>query len=176
MKLAFELEVPDGAVDKSAQADLVRSVKEQTVLKLYSEQRVTTGEAAGMLGQTRIEFLDLLRSSGLLPWWISTEEDFAQLRRWRKDHDRRASERGRFRQQSPELPGALVGLRSSPADLRDSGDSSRGSSRGSRTRGGLSSGRRCPSCSWRMDFRRRAAGCRTSHLAAPRISIGPWRR
>jgi hypothetical protein len=48
MKLAFELDVPDGAVDKSAEAELVRSVKEQTVLKLYSEQRITTGEAAEM--------------------------------------------------------------------------------------------------------------------------------
>jgi hypothetical protein len=32
MKLAFEIEVPDGAVDKSTEAELVRSVKEQTVL------------------------------------------------------------------------------------------------------------------------------------------------
>ena len=86
MKLAFELEVPDGAVDKSTQTKLVRSVKEQTVLKLYSEQRVTTGEAAEMLGQTRIEFLDLLRSSGVGFLVDLDEEDFAQLRRWRKDH------------------------------------------------------------------------------------------
>jgi hypothetical protein len=38
MKLVLELEVPDGAVDKSAEADLIGSVKEQTALKLYSEQ------------------------------------------------------------------------------------------------------------------------------------------
>ena len=44
MKLAFELELPDGAVDQSAEAELVRSVKEQAALKLYSEQRVTTGD------------------------------------------------------------------------------------------------------------------------------------
>jgi len=86
MKLAFELEVPDGAVDKRAEADLVRSVKEQTVLKLYSEQRITTGEGAEMLGQTRIEFLDLLGSSGVGFLVELDEEDFEQLRRWRKDH------------------------------------------------------------------------------------------
>ncbi len=86
MKLAFELEVPDGAVDKSAEAELVRSVKEQTVLKLYSEQRVTTGEAAGMLGLTRIEFLDLLRCTGAGFQVELDDEDFVMLRRWRKDH------------------------------------------------------------------------------------------
>ena len=86
MKLAFELELPDGAVDKTAEADLVRSVKEQTVLKLYAEQRITTGEAAEMLGLTRIEFLDLLQRSGVGFAVDLDEEDFAQLRRWRKDH------------------------------------------------------------------------------------------
>jgi predicted HTH domain antitoxin len=86
MKLAFELELPDGAVDQSARAELVRSVKEQTALKLYSEQRVTTGEAAEMLGLTRIEFLDLLRKSGVGFQVELDDEDFQILRRWRDDH------------------------------------------------------------------------------------------
>jgi predicted HTH domain antitoxin len=86
MKLAFEFEVPDGAVDKSTEAELVRSVKEQAVLKLYSEQRITTGEAAEMLGLTRIEFLDMLRRTGIGFQVELDDEDFAQLRSWRKDH------------------------------------------------------------------------------------------
>ncbi len=86
MKLAFELELPDGAVDKTGEADLVRSVKEQTVLKLYSEQRITTGEAAEMLGLTRIEFLDLLQRSGVGFVVDLDDEDFAQIRRWQKEH------------------------------------------------------------------------------------------
>jgi predicted HTH domain antitoxin len=86
MKLAFELELPDGAVDQSAEAELVRSVKEQTALKLYSEQRVTTGEAAEMLGLTRIEFLDLLRRSGVGFRAELEDEDFQMLRRWREEH------------------------------------------------------------------------------------------
>jgi hypothetical protein len=45
MKLEIELEVPNGAFDKVAEAELIRSVKEQTALKLYAEGRVTTGEA-----------------------------------------------------------------------------------------------------------------------------------
>lgn len=80
MKLAFELEVPDGAVDKTAQAELVCSVKEQTVLKLYSEQWVTTGEAAEMLGLTRIEFLDLLHRTGVGFMVELDDEDFSMLR------------------------------------------------------------------------------------------------
>ena len=86
MKLAFELELPDGAVDQSARAELVRSVKEQTALKLYSEQRITTGEAAEMLGLTRIEFLDLLRKNGVGFQVELDDEDFQMLRRRREDH------------------------------------------------------------------------------------------
>jgi len=86
MKLAFEIELPDGAVDQSARAELVRSVKEQTALKLYSEQRVTTGEAAEMLGLTRVEFLDLLRQSGVGFQVELDDQDFQMLRRWREDH------------------------------------------------------------------------------------------
>ena len=87
MKLAFELEVPDGTVDKTAEAVLMRSVKEQTVLKLYSEQRITTGEAAEMLGLTRIEFLDLLRHTGVGFQVELHDEDFSGLRRRRDARD-----------------------------------------------------------------------------------------
>jgi predicted HTH domain antitoxin len=81
MKLAFELEVPDGAIDQSTEAELLRSVKQQTVLKLYSADSVTTGEAAEMLGLTRIEFLDLLRQTGIGFRIDLDDEDFEQLRR-----------------------------------------------------------------------------------------------
>src|SRR5450432_903304 len=86
MKLAFELELPDGAVDQSAEAELVRSVKEQTALKLYSAQRVTTGEAAEILGMTRIEFLDLLRQSGVGFRAELDDEDFQMLWCWGEAH------------------------------------------------------------------------------------------
>ena len=86
MKLAFELEVPDGAVDKNLEAELLRAVKEQTVLKLYAEQRITTGEASEILGLTRIQLLDLLRQRGI-PFLVELdEEDFRMVRQWRKDH------------------------------------------------------------------------------------------
>jgi predicted HTH domain antitoxin len=91
MKLEIELELPDGAVDKDAQAELIRSVKEQTALKLYSDERVTTGEAAEMLGLTRIQFLEFLRRTGIGFQVELDEEDFAQIRRWREDNTPQSS-------------------------------------------------------------------------------------
>ena len=85
VKLAFEIELPDGVVDHVAEADLVRTVKEQTALRLYAEGRVTTSEAAGMLGQTRIQFLDLLRRSGVGFRVEIDDDDIAQLRRRRDE-------------------------------------------------------------------------------------------
>jgi len=86
MRVAFELEVPDGAVNKDAEAELVRSVKEQAALKLYADGRITTGEAAVMLGFTRIQFLDLLRTSGIGFRVELDEEDFQMIRRSRQEH------------------------------------------------------------------------------------------
>jgi predicted HTH domain antitoxin len=91
MKLEIELEVPDGAFDKRAEAELIRSVKEQTALKLYCDERVTTGEAAEMLGLTRIQFLDLLRRTGVGFRVDLDDEDFAQIRRWREDCTQQSS-------------------------------------------------------------------------------------
>ncbi|HYL74352.1 MAG TPA: UPF0175 family protein [Bryobacteraceae bacterium] len=85
MKVAFELNVPDGAVDQSAEVEFVRSVKEQATLKLYSDQRVTTGEAAEMLGLTRIGFLDLLRRTGVGFKVELEDEDFEMLRQLRRN-------------------------------------------------------------------------------------------
>ena len=86
MKLEIELEVPDGAVDKRAEAELISLVKEQAVIKLYSDDRVTVGEEAEMLGLTRIRFLDLLHRTGIGFRVELDAEDFAQIRRWREDH------------------------------------------------------------------------------------------
>ena len=68
----------------------MRSVKEQSVLRLYSEERITTGEATEMLGLTRIEFLDLLRQSGIGFQVELDAHDFEMLRGWRKDHATKA--------------------------------------------------------------------------------------
>jgi predicted HTH domain antitoxin len=81
VKLAIELDIPDGAIDSRSQADLIRSLKERAALQLYADGRVTVGEAAGILGLTRIQLLDLLRRSGVGFRVELDDEDFAQLRR-----------------------------------------------------------------------------------------------
>jgi predicted HTH domain antitoxin len=86
MKLSFELDVPDGAIDPATEAELLRLARQQTVLRLYSDDRVTTSEAAEMLGLTRIQFLDLLRRSGIEFRAELDGDDFAGLRRRRDEH------------------------------------------------------------------------------------------
>ena len=81
MKLAIELNIPDGAVDKNGEAELVRSVKEQAVLKLYAADRVTIGEAAEMLDCTRVDFLHLLTTSGVGYHADLDQKDFEQIGR-----------------------------------------------------------------------------------------------
>src|SRR5262249_45361735 len=83
VKLAFEFEVPDGAVDRHAEKELVRSIKEQATLKLYADGRVTIGEAAKMLDATRIQFLDLLRRTGVGFQVELDDQDFTQFRQRR---------------------------------------------------------------------------------------------
>lgn len=85
MKLAFELDLPEGAIDTSTQAEFVRSVKQQAVLRLYAEERISSGEAAELLGLAKIQFLELLRSSGVGFQANLEEQDFLQIRRWRED-------------------------------------------------------------------------------------------
>ena len=75
----FEPDIPDGAVDGSAEAEL---------LKVYADGRVTTGETADMLGLTRIQFYDLLGRSGVGFRVDLDDEDFAQLRRRREEFAR----------------------------------------------------------------------------------------
>ena len=85
MTLAIELDIPDDALSKDAQSELVKSVKEQAVLRLLAEHRVTTGEASLMLGITRLQTLDLLGRSGVGFQVELDEDDFAMIRQWRLD-------------------------------------------------------------------------------------------
>jgi hypothetical protein len=63
---------------------MVRSAKQQTVLKLYADDLVTTGEAAAMLGLTRIQFLDVLHNTGVGFRVELDEQDFQVLRKLRE--------------------------------------------------------------------------------------------
>jgi predicted HTH domain antitoxin len=61
--------------------DLVRSVKEQAVLKLYDDDLITVGEASEMLALSRVQFLDLLGKSGIGFRVDLDDEDFNMLHR-----------------------------------------------------------------------------------------------
>jgi predicted HTH domain antitoxin len=89
--LAIELDIPDNALTKDAQTELVQSVKEQTALRLLAEHRVTTGEASRMLGITRVQLLDLLNRSGVGFQVELDEDDFAMLRQWQLEHPGKSS-------------------------------------------------------------------------------------
>jgi predicted HTH domain antitoxin len=83
MKLAFELDLPDGAF-RDGEAALVRAIKEQAAIKLYADGRVTTGEAAAMLDLNRIQFLDVLRRAGT-EFRADLDEEDIELLRQRRD-------------------------------------------------------------------------------------------
>ena len=83
--MAFDIEVPDGAVDKSTEAELTRSVKELTVLKLYAERRITARDVAEMLGMSQIQLQDPVGSNSVqLPPELDDVEVFGVLEQWHK--------------------------------------------------------------------------------------------
>jgi len=86
MRVVFEIEVPDGAVDKSTEGELIRAVKELTVLKLYTEHRITARDVAEMLGMSQIQLLDPLGGNGVeLPAELKGDDQvLAILDRWQK--------------------------------------------------------------------------------------------
>lgn len=47
------------------QKEIQRRVNEWLVLSLFTEDRISSGKAARLLGISRIEFLDLLRARGI---------------------------------------------------------------------------------------------------------------
>ncbi|MCC7537649.1 MAG: UPF0175 family protein [Deltaproteobacteria bacterium] len=60
-----EFEVPEDLIDPSvSDADLARAAKEDFVLRLFRERRLSSGGAAEVLGITRRDFLDLLAARG----------------------------------------------------------------------------------------------------------------
>jgi predicted HTH domain antitoxin len=85
VKLAFELDVPESALNGESQAELLNSVRQQAVLNLYAEQRITSGEAARMLDLTSVQLMELLRLSGVGFQVDLDEDDFQMVRQWRSE-------------------------------------------------------------------------------------------
>lgn len=90
-RLAFELELPDDAVDARLAAEVVRSAKERVVLRLYIADRLRAAESAKVLGLSRLAFLDLLATSGVGLTGDMDELDVAAIRQWRRERQQPSS-------------------------------------------------------------------------------------
>ena len=65
-QMRFEWELPDEVFDdRFREEDLLRSLKEDAVVRLFSEGRVYSGAGAALLGISRRAFLELLYRRGV---------------------------------------------------------------------------------------------------------------
>ena len=91
MKMELEIDLPQELVSQIPADDLGKLFREEIVLRLYSEQKLTPADGARLLGVTRLQFLDLLnrRGTGLLAELDA--EDFRQIDELTKRHPPKAS-------------------------------------------------------------------------------------
>lgn len=77
-KVQVELELPDEVFDKDFKAeDLKARVKEQLVLELLRERKISQGKATELLGISRWALMDLMSKQGL-PVIDMPEEELQQ--------------------------------------------------------------------------------------------------
>ena len=74
-RIRLEMELPDGLVDKTFEAELLKGFKEEAALRLFKEGKVSSGFAARLIGISRLEFLNLLQKRAI-PFVEYTLEDF----------------------------------------------------------------------------------------------------
>ncbi len=74
-QVRFEWELPDEVFDdRFREEDLLRSLKEDAVVRLFSEGRVSSGAGAALLDISRRAFLELLYRRGVPYFKYSPEE------------------------------------------------------------------------------------------------------
>lgn len=74
LETTFNIRVPSNILDLGLTQDEVqRRVSEWLVFSLFSEGRISSGKAGKLLGITRPEFIELLRSHGIA--YINFSED-----------------------------------------------------------------------------------------------------
>ncbi|MBI3694039.1 MAG: UPF0175 family protein [Acidobacteria bacterium] len=86
-RIRLEMELPEGLVDKSFEAELLKEFKEETALRLFKEGKVSSGFAARLIGISRLEFLSLLQKRGI-PFVEYTLEDFHADRKAMEEFER----------------------------------------------------------------------------------------
>ncbi len=84
MILAVDIPILEEDLDAGAKSRLRRDALEAAVLRLFDERRRTPAEAAGDLGLSRIQFMELARRRGIPQYDYSAEDlsdDLADLDR-----------------------------------------------------------------------------------------------
>ncbi len=77
-KLRFEWDLPEEVFDdRFREEQLLARVKEDAVVRLFQEGRLSTAYGAALLGLTRRQFLKLLDRRGV-PYFSLSEEEFAR--------------------------------------------------------------------------------------------------
>jgi len=75
-KLQFEWDVPDQLFDDQFPEEVfLDQVKQDAVVRLFQQGRISSGYAASLLGMKRRDFLELLQGLGL-PFAQYTEEEW----------------------------------------------------------------------------------------------------
>ncbi len=88
-EVTFEVKLPPDLLRFGYdQARIQRSVKEWLVLSLFTDDLISSGKAAKLLGISRVEFLALLRKRGIAYLNYSSqelEEEFAAVEEMKPD-------------------------------------------------------------------------------------------
>ena len=82
MKIEVDIPISEDALDENAKNRLRHDALEAAVLRLFDERRISSAEAAGDLGLTRIQFMDLTRRRGIAHFDYTAEDladDLADL-------------------------------------------------------------------------------------------------
>jgi predicted HTH domain antitoxin len=91
MKFEVDLDLPPELLDQIPASEISTLCRSEIILRLFNADKIGSGEAARLLGLTRLEFLDLLRQRGMALRVELTAEDFRQLHELRKRYSPNAS-------------------------------------------------------------------------------------
>ena len=80
LKFEWELELPDrlfeeGLKEKEFKERVIAKAREEAILELFQEKRISSGKGAALLGISRPEFWELLHKRGM-PFFDYSEEEW----------------------------------------------------------------------------------------------------
>jgi predicted HTH domain antitoxin len=77
MTLRIVLDLPEGALNEAGERTLEAALKEEAILRLFSERVISPADATRLLGLSRIQFMELTCQRGT-PYQIYTASDFQE--------------------------------------------------------------------------------------------------